>query len=139
VNNEHFSSAARRHIDDAERLLDLSEDQAWHLAGFAHECARKACVEGSWVAKVLSHDFTNATEHVVAIAEALEPRRTRLPVARWTEAYPSVANWRPEVRYEKTGTAVREKRDVAALVREGRAAVEAAAVARFFMGERDLW
>ena len=35
-------SAARRHITDAEHLLEpglhQSQDQAWHLAGFAPEC-----------------------------------------------------------------------------------------------------
>ncbi len=43
-----FVSAALRHTRDAEHLVahgeHASRDQAWHLAGFAHECARKSLI-----------------------------------------------------------------------------------------------
>ena len=37
-------SAALRHARDAEWLAHRSPDQAYHLAGYAPECARKATV-----------------------------------------------------------------------------------------------
>jgi len=37
-------SAALRHVDDAQALLAVSPVQAFHLAGFGPECARKAAL-----------------------------------------------------------------------------------------------
>lgn len=133
-----FASAALRHIRDAEHLLadgaNASRDQAWHLAGFAHECARKACIRGSWVPKLLGHDFSGADERVVDIAVALDSRGGRLPVQRWTETFPAVVDWSPEHRYERTGSAGAAGRDIAALVAQGRNAVDSCILALFLDG-----
>ena len=99
-----FASAALRHIRDAEHLAEpgvhSSRDQAWHLAGFAHECARKAFIYEGWIPKMLGHEFDRAGERVVQIAIALDPRAGRFPVAAWARRYPAIAHWRPEHRYE---------------------------------------
>lgn len=134
-----FASAALRHMRDAEHLIanetHVSRDQAWHLAGFAHECARKACIRESWVPKLLGHDFSSVSDAVVELAIALDPRASRLPVRNWTARYPAVMAWGPEHRYERTGTADKTKeRNIDDLVRQGREAVDACMVALFLEG-----
>lgn len=134
-----FASAALRHIRDAEHLLTsaghISRDQAWHLAGFAHECARKACLENGWVPKVLGHDFSSASEAVLDFAIAFDPRAGRFPVRTWASRAPAVTAWHPNHRYERTGTIDRTAgRDVDALVKQGREAVEDCILALFLNG-----
>ncbi|MBK8260828.1 MAG: hypothetical protein IPK80_05755 [Nannocystis sp.] len=132
---QDFASAAMRHIRDAEALLQSSRDQAWHLAGFAHECARKACIEDGWVPKVLGHDFSNASDRVVDFAIALDARVGRFPVRAWTSRAPIVAVWHPNHRYERTGTAAHKAgRDVDELVSQGREAVDECILALFLNG-----
>ena len=134
-----FASAALRHMRDAEHLIademHVSRDQAWHLAGFAHECARKACIRDGWVPKLLGHDFSNASDEVVELAIALDPRAGRLPVRQWASRYPAITAWRPDHRYERTGTAEKDKeRNIEDLVKQGREAVDACIVALFLDG-----
>ncbi len=134
-----FASAALRHIRDAEHLItggaNVSRDQAWHLAGFAHECARKACIEAGWVPKLLGHDFSSADEQVIDVAISLDPRAGRFPVRRWARRYPAIAGWRAEHRYERTGTCDRELgRNIDDLVTQGRAAVDSCLLALFIDG-----
>lgn len=134
-----FVSAALRHIRDAEHLTEAgahaSSDQAWHLAGFAHECARKALLSESWIPKLLGHDFSNAGELVVEVAIALDPRAGRFSLRQWPTQYPAVAAWQPDHRYERTGSAQKDaKRDLASLVAQGRTAVDASVVALLLDG-----
>ena len=134
-----FASAALRHISDAEHLLRAgahsSRDQAWHLAGFAHECARKACIGDSWIPKLLGHDFSDANEQVVEVAIALDPRASRFPVRQWAAHYPAIVAWRVEHRYERTGASDHaEDRNIEDLVRQGRDAVDSCILALFLNG-----
>jgi hypothetical protein len=124
VSHESFLSAGLRHVRDAERLLTSSPDQAWHLGGFALECARKAYLVDGWVARVLGHDFSSASELTLDAASALDPRLSRYPLRDWATRFPDVARWNPEHRYERTGTCAAETRDVAALVQHARDAVD---------------
>lgn len=138
--DQDFASAALRHMRDAEHLLgcgvNASRDQAWHLAGFAHECARKACLDSGWVPKLLGHDFTGASDEVLEFAIALDPRTGRLPVRFWASEYPAIAAWRPDHRYDRTGTLDKKtERDADAIVAEGRKAVENCMLALFLNGE----
>jgi hypothetical protein len=138
-----FASAALRHIRDAEHLTVSEEhrslDQAWHLAGFAHECARKACLDGDWVHRLLGHDFTPANEEVIDIAIALDPRAGRYPVRDWPTRYTSIERWNPNHRYERTGTAELEGlRKIDALVSEGRRAVDECLLELFLDGRLDM-
>lgn len=133
-----FVSAALRHIRDAEHILEpgthSSPDQAWHLAGFAHECARKAFISESWIPKLLGHDFDSAGERIAEIAIALDPRAGRFPVRDWAKRYPAIASWRAEHRYEATGSSRALGRKVEDLVAQGREAVDACLVALFLEG-----
>jgi hypothetical protein len=138
-----FASAALRHIRDAEHLLAgeviRSRDQAWHLAGFAHECARKACVKDGWIPKLLGHDFSDASERVVDVAISLDPRASRLPVRGWATNFPAVTAWRVEHRYDRTGAVdAATDRDLEGLVRQGRAAVDACVLALFLDGALEV-
>lgn len=134
---EDFVSAALRHARDAEHLLSpspgSSPDQAWHLAGFAHECARKACLADGWVAKVLGHDFDAASETTLELATALDPRVSRYPIRNWRVQYPRIAEWSPNHRYERTGS---RPDDVPTreLVKQARTAVDTMVVALFLDG-----
>ena len=93
-----FASAALRHVRDAEHLVSpgahSSRDQAWHLAGFAHECVRKSYLAGGWIPKMLGHDFSSAGEQVVEIALALDPRAARFSVRGWAAQHPAITAWR---------------------------------------------
>jgi hypothetical protein len=134
-----FGSAALRHIRDAEHLLtagvSASRDQAWHLAGFAHECARKACLSNSWIPKLLGHEFSHANEQVIEIAISLDPRAGRLPVRQWAARYPAITAWRVEHRYERTGASdAADGRNIEELVRQGRDAVDSSILALFLNG-----
>lgn len=134
-----FASAALRHMRDAEHLVEAggheSRDQAWHLAGFAHECARKACLKDGWVPKLLGHDFSDASDDVLGFAIALDPRAGRFPVRQWRSRFPAVAAWHPNHRYERTGTSDRTAgRDIDLIVAQGRQAVDDCFLALFFDG-----
>lgn len=139
VGIEDFASAALRHIRDAEHLIEpgahASRDQAWHLAGFAHECARKALLQKGWIPRMLGHDFDDAVELIVEIAIALDPRAGRLPVDGWAARYPAVKHWKPDHRYDRTGAADHApERNLEELVAQGRAAVDTCLVALFLDG-----
>lgn len=134
-----FASASLRHIRDAEFLLNAhigeSPDQAWHLAGFAHECARKACLSEGWVPKLLGHDFSAVGELVVELAVSLDPAAGRFPVRQWAETHPAVKSWRPDHRYEATGTAATcVDRSISDLVGQGRSGVDACVLALYLEG-----
>jgi hypothetical protein len=134
-----FASAALRHIRDAEHLLtggaNSSRDQAWHLAGFAHECARKAFIGNGWIPKLLGHKFSDANEQIVEIAISLDPRAGRFPVRRWADRYPAIAAWRVEHRYERTGASDdADDRNIEDLVSQGREAVDSCILALFLDG-----
>jgi hypothetical protein len=133
-----FLSAALRHVRDAEHLLESDEhaspDQAWHLAGFAHECARKALLQDGWVARMLGHDFDDASEQVIDVAIALDSRANRLPLRDWARRYPTIAEWKAEHRYERTGASRALRREVVGLVTQGRQAVDASVLALFLEG-----
>ncbi len=102
-------SAALRHVRDAEQLLALtaqhpSPDQAFHLAGFGPECARKALLDGGWADKAIGHDFGEVGERALTFLLALDPVAHRYAPSNWGARHPALLEWTPEARYEKTGT-----------------------------------
>jgi hypothetical protein len=119
-------SAAIRHIRDAEHLVgdpahaSASPDQAWHLAGFAPECVRKATLERRSWDKVLGHRFDTDAETTISIAQAVDPAAVRYELADWTARFPILAEWDPACRYDRTGTWASR---APALVAEARAAL----------------
>lgn len=101
-------SAASRHVADAEHLLSAganqSEDQAWHLAGFGPECLRKACLEDRNLDRALGHELGPQGEALLDWGIALDPQAWRYDLANWSSRQPRLAEWRPDHRYERTGT-----------------------------------
>ena len=67
-----FVQAARRHVNDARALLAASPLQAYHLAGFGPECARKAVPGVATLAKQLGHTI-DADEALATLFAALDP------------------------------------------------------------------
>lgn len=128
-------SAAMRHARDADHLAgqhaDASLDQAWHLAGFGPECARKACLTEDWADKALGHDFDESGEALLEWVVALDPHAWRYRLSGWRDELPGLAAWRPDHRYERTGTVIEAQRDVSGLV--------SAAMTRVTRVAAELW
>jgi hypothetical protein len=99
-----FLSAAVRHRDDAERLLSQSPDQAFHLAGFAPECAQKAVLTGRWLDKAVGHLGDPVGEQAIEFALSAEPAAARYRLNLKGPGLPGLAAWRVDCRYERTGT-----------------------------------
>ena len=81
-------SAALRHARDAEWLAskanpNRSPDQAYHLAGYGPECARKATVRAPWLYRTIGHRFDPASETVLDVAVALDPLALRYEPRSW--------------------------------------------------------
>ncbi|HSN96925.1 MAG TPA: hypothetical protein VLS89_01465 [Candidatus Nanopelagicales bacterium] len=125
-------SAALRHVRDAEHLLDeaagyTSPDQAYHLAGFGPECARKAALSLRWLDQALGHGVEGASGEVLDLALALDPLARRYDPLGSAASRAALAGWRVDVRYERTGT--RQRADAEALCRDAREAVDAVVIA----------
>lgn len=97
-------SAALRHTRDAEALLSSSPDQAWHLAGFGPECARKAALSERWADKAVGHQLGALAQGVLETAIAMDAHAARYRLDGWVSRWPALAQWSPESRYRKTGS-----------------------------------
>jgi hypothetical protein len=95
--------AGLRHVLDAERLLSDSPDQSWHLAGFGPECVRKACLGQKLLDRILGHDLAALSDQILSWAFALDLHAWRYRIDGLAEHYPSLADWKPSSRYERTG------------------------------------
>lgn len=138
-------SAALRHARDAEHLADgahphVSLDQAFHLAGFGPECARKATLSVRWLDKTIGHRFRQASEDAIDFALAIDPQAHRYEPGGWAARYPALADWSEETRYDRTGTHAVEA--VQRLVAEARTAVDSVVLALWSDGrlpDGDAW
>lgn len=123
-------SAALRHVRDAEHLAQAgpgeSLDQAFHLAGFGPECARKACLSDNLADKAIGHGFDGGAEAVLRVALALDVHAHRYRAEGWEVRYPALTEWKVESRYWATGTANQPDRlsKTSALLRDVRSAVD---------------
>ena len=137
IDRSSLWSAALRHLADAEHLLErgphASPDQAYHLAGFAPECARKACLGDPRFDKAIGHGVGLASERALDIALALDVDAHRYELRDWAATHPRLSSWREDCRYERTGT--RRRADAEALVTEVRADVERLAFALWADGK----
>jgi len=117
---DDFRSAAIRHIRDAKHLLSdgcgQSIDQAWHLAGFAPECIRKACLIERWGDKPLGHLLGADNDALLELLLALDPPAWRYSLRDWGASASQLTSWKPDHRYDRTGS--RDKVDTIALVDE---------------------
>ncbi len=133
-------SAALRHTRDAEHLLAAgphqSVDQAWHLAGFGPECARKACLGERWADKPVGHVFG---DDVLEVAMSLDPWALRHRAREWRRSWPVLGEWRPDQRYERTGSRSPER--TTDLVAAAREAVDAVVADLWTRGElsSEVW
>ncbi len=93
-------------------------DQAFHLAGFAPECVRKAILASSWVFKPLGHALGDDADLILDLFTLLEPGVLRYNLSGWAARFPELSRWRPDVRYEATGTRTEER--ARAIVSESR-------------------
>jgi hypothetical protein len=102
-------SAALRHVRDAEHLmagdpLTRSPDQAFHLAGFGPECARKATLPRSTYDQAIGHGVTHASELALQFALVTDPVARRYDILEWKDRYPELSRWHERARYDQTGT-----------------------------------
>lgn len=127
-------SAALRHVRDAEWLADpnnphRSPDQAYHVAGYGPECARKATLRSRDFDKTIGHRFGAAQEDVLDVAVALDPFALRYEPRDWAGRFPALTEWRETVRYGRTGDLDRKRIAVDPLLRDSREAVDAVVAA----------
>jgi hypothetical protein len=108
-------SASLRHQVDAESLLGSSPDQAWHLAGFATGCIRKACLTIEPFRKALAHEQGKDADALLDVVLALDARATRVQTVGWAPHGSKLAIWRETHRYDRTG---KHAAEAAALVSE---------------------
>lgn len=128
-------SAALRHVRDAEHLASVapparSLDQAYHLAGFGPECARKATLPIDAFNKAIGHGFEGTSELMLDFALAIVPRTTRYDVGDTAEVG-ELRRWSPQVRYDATGTHA----NPTALIEEARIFVDRVVFALWADGE----
>ena len=130
-------SAALRHVRDAEHLAGPDEpahslDQAYHLAGFGPECARKAILSEATFDLAIGHGIGEATEPGLKAALALDPGAHRYRISGWEKRFPALAKWTEQARYEKTGS--RKGSEVKAVVEEARRVVDDVVLALWMDG-----
>jgi len=123
-----FLSAGLRHMRDAEHLEQAdpsvrSLDQAYHLAGFAPECLRKATLTPRIFDLAIGHGVTARSEPALEMALAIDPVAQRYDLVGWAARYPAIHQWSEGCRYDQTGT--RSVADVRALLAEARELVDA--------------
>lgn len=132
-------SAALRHLGDAEHLAgagaNQSLDQAFHLAGFAPECARKACLTEAWLDKAIGHDLSTLSDELLEFALSLDAHAQRYQPMAWATRYPALAKWNPESRYKKSGSYL--KANVDALLAAAKEATTDLLVLHFADGNLD--
>lgn len=121
-----FLSAALRHVRDAEHLLaatvDRSVDQAYHLAGFGPECARKAAIPARTYDQAIGHGVGRSSELALDYVLSTNAAAHRYDLKDWLKSYPQLAAWNEISRYEATGT--RQVSEVAAVVEQARKIVD---------------
>ncbi|MFO0711315.1 MAG: hypothetical protein U0353_15810 [Sandaracinus sp.] len=135
-NHDHLS-AALRHLRDAEHLFEPgqpwhSADQAYHLAGFAPECARKATLSVAGFDQAIGHGISEASELALAVALTLDPRSQRYRTSNLAAHHPALEAWSENCRYERTGT--RPDPEVTAILADARAVVDSIASALWMDG-----
>jgi hypothetical protein len=101
---ESMTSAALRHLRDAEHLLEPgvaeSVDQAWHLVGLAVECMEKACLGDQRLHRAIGH-LGEVDAESMCFVLSLDPRAAQLGV---TGVPPSpLRAWSINCRYDTTG------------------------------------
>ena len=105
-----LSSAALRHMRDAETLLPSSPDGAFYLAGYGPEIARKASVSARWLDQVIGHlnSSGEATRAALELAIDSDPIAHRYAAVH-LQPSETLKGWRTDARYTRTGTHSQEQ------------------------------
>jgi hypothetical protein len=108
-----FLESALRHARDARALLETSHHQAFHLAGFAPECARKAVPGLAAFGKALGHDVApdDRLQELFTALDAQGHRYDWTVLLDWGTVYPALAKWNPQIRYEANSAVLRASAD----------------------------
>jgi hypothetical protein len=133
-----FLSAALRHVRDAEYLVDTTHsgysiDQAYHLAGYGPECARKATLSLRWFDKIIGHQLGESAENLLDFIVSLDPWSGRYNPTNWGPRFPALVEWRETCRYEKTGQRTQAETEV--VVKEARKVVDELVLALWMDGK----
>lgn len=101
-------SAALRHLRDSQHLAEVgpteSLDQAFHLVGFAPECARKSAIDDATADKALGHELRDTSDPIFQFLLAWDVDASRYDLSSRT--LPTMErHWRPDCRYSATGSA----------------------------------
>lgn len=114
-NQNALVSAALRHVADAAALERDSPVQAFYLAGYGPECARKASL-ARWEDKqedvrnrAIGHRFEDPAETALAWFCDLDPLAARYTLRRWRDQHPILGEWAEEVRYGRSDSITRSK------------------------------
>ena len=97
-----LSSAAWRHVRDAETLLPSSPDGAFYLAGYGPEIARKATISARWWDQVIGH-LNSAGEVALDLAMDSDPIAHRY-AAFDLSSHETLKQWKTDARYKPSGT-----------------------------------
>jgi hypothetical protein len=127
-----FLSSALRHVRDAEHLLRAegplrSVDQAYYLAGYGPECARKAAIPARAYDQAIGHGVGTSSELALEFALSTNGTAHRYELTDWQRRYPALAQWRETARYDVGGTY--QPPQVAELVSQARQVVDLLAYA----------
>ncbi len=126
-----LASAALRHVRDAEHLLDAgpdtSVDQAYHLAAFGPQCARKAALSVRWLDKEIGHGAGTLADDLLDLVVAIDPIAHRYEPLAYSTRYHALSKWDVGYRYVRTGAHTRAQAE--ALCRDAREAVDATVAA----------
>lgn len=116
--SERMTSAALRHLRDAQTLSggpQPSPDQAWHLIGFAPECALKAGLSAEWQGRAIGHAGTLAEPLSGWLLDLDPSARRRLGSSYAADVIPG---WTPQHRYKETGWLATTSFDLAGAIRD---------------------
>ncbi|MGH9590900.1 MAG: HEPN domain-containing protein [Terracidiphilus sp.] len=124
MNRTDFQRLSELRLEESKSLLAAGfPDGAYYLAGYAIECALKACIakrtqEHDFPEKGSHRWFTHGLEELFAFAELkveleLSLRANRGMNAKWA----TVKNWSEESRYE-TGKTNRDAEDLLAAIED---------------------
>lgn len=91
---DDMASAAWRHLHAAKALIADWPDEAWYIAGYGPECARKASLTDERLWRLMGHEAGDAA--LLGWLLSLDARAVQVPE--------TATGWRPDVRYARTNT-----------------------------------
>lgn len=110
-----LASAALRHVEDAAALASSSPVQAYYLAGYGPECARKAALtfamekQAAELDKAVGHGFGDDAETALALVCALDPLAMRYTLRDWKVREPILKQWKEHARYAQSDSITRKQ------------------------------